>query len=98
MKTNFYAIFDKKAETYGMPFPALNHAVACRMVSASMDEGSMLRLYPHDYRVEKVATFEDTFAMFDSPEKKEIVAEVSNLVPLPFDDGVGTDDGERETV
>lgn len=98
MRVNYYAIYDKKAETYGMPFPAHNDAVAVRMVSASMDGTSMLTKYPSDYRVDKVAVYDNTFGMFICDEKKDIVYEVSNIVPLPFDDGVLHDDREGETV
>ena len=98
MKTNVYAIYDKKAETYSQPFLALNNSVACRMVQASMDPVSLLTQFPHDYRLDKVAVYDDTFAKFLQVRGKVIIAEVSNLTPLSFDDGVVEDVGEGKTV
>lgn len=89
MKSNVYSIYDKKAKCYGMPFLAHNHAVAARMVQASMDEVSLLAKYPHDYCLECVGSFSDEDGSLIPLSKKEIVSEVSNLSPLPFDDGVG---------
>lgn len=90
MKVNMYAIFDKKAETYSIPFHAVNHDCAKRIVIASLHSDSFLQKYPNDYRLDCIGTFEDTFGMFDSPEKKEIVCEVSNLIPK--NDGVDSDE------
>lgn len=96
MVSNVYAIYDKKAVCFGSPFLAVNHATAIRMVQAAMDDNSFLTKYPHDYRLDRVATFDDSTGIFSCVQ--EIVVEVSNLIPLPFDDGVLHDDREGETV
>lgn len=97
MKVNMYSIYDKKSETYSVPFHGINHDCAKRIVTASMHEDSFLQKYPSDYRLDCIGTFEDTFGMFESFEKKEIVCELSNLVPYKYV-GDGTDVREREVV
>lgn len=97
MKVNMYAIYDKKAETYSVPFHAYNHDCAKRIVIASMSDESFLQKYPSDYRLDCIGDFEDTFGMFQSPEKKEIVCELSNLVPSKRV-GDGTDERGTEIV
>lgn len=90
MVSNVYAIYDKKAVCFGSPFLAVNHASAVRLVQAAMDDNSFLTKYPHDYRLDRVATFDDATGIFSCVQ--EIVSEVSNLVPSPF---VGADDHEN---
>ena len=80
MKSNVYSIYDKKSESYSPPFIAYNHTCAKRMVAAAMTEGSLLKMFPNDYRLDFIGTFEDAFGNFKSFANKDIVCEVSNLV------------------
>lgn len=97
MKLNLYSIYDKKANCYSKPFEAYNDNCAKRMVAASMDEASLLRKYPTDYRLDNIGTFDDETGQFENWSEKVIVTEVSNLVPLACV-GDGTNVGEGQTV
>lgn len=91
MKINLYSIYDKKANCYSKPFDVYNDNCAKRMVAASMDEASLLRKYPTDYRLDQLGTFNDETGQFENCPEKVIVCEVSNLVPLAVV-GDGTSD------
>ena len=95
MKIKFYSVYDKKADCYSKPFDGFNNDCAKRMVAASMDESSMLRKYPTDYRLDFVFSFDYSDGSVDCV--KEIVSEVSNLVPLACI-GDGPRVGEGKTV
>lgn len=97
MKLKLYSIYDKKSESYSKPFDAYNDNCAKRMVAASMDEASLLRKYPTDYRVDQIGTFNDENGQFENCPEKVIVSEVSNLVPLAIV-GDGINVGEGKTV
>ena len=97
MKLKLYSIYDKKSESYSKPFDAYNDNCAKRMVAASMDEASLLRKYPTDYRLDNIGTFDDQTGQFENWSEKVIVSEVSNLVPLAIV-GDGTNVGEGKVL
>lgn len=93
---SFYSIYDKKALSYSNPFLARNHDCAKRMVQSSMDFGSMLRRYPDDFCLVKLAEYDTLNGQIKQLSKEEFVCELSNLLPLPFDDFDGKGDGEAD--
>lgn len=75
-----YSVYDKKAKTYSPPFLASRHSVALRMVTASCsDTNSLIRLYPHDYRLDHIGFFCESTGVLSSLTEKEIVVEMSNI-------------------
>lgn len=92
---NVYSIFDKKVAAYGQPFFALNDQAAKRMVSmASAERNSLLRVFPEDYTLERLGTFDESSGQLDS-EKPSTVASVSALVLRDVD--VGESESESPT-
>lgn len=60
-KLNFYAVFDKKAETYNAPVVIVNDAVAIRQIIACMrDVDSLFNRFPEDFALVKVAEFDQS--------------------------------------
>lgn len=94
MKINFYAVYDKKARCYSLPFTAVNDEVAVRIIQSTMDNNSMLVQFSSDYRLDRIGEFLDENAALIDLDKKVIVSEMSNLVVLPFT--TGDDFNERE--
>lgn len=59
MKTSLYSIYDKQAEIYGRPFHAVNDILAKRTYETiAQDPKSDLALYPQDYKLVKIGTFD----------------------------------------
>lgn len=55
-----YAIYDKKAETYGPVVSAAHDAVATRdFASSCADERTALHQYPQDFELHRLGTFHD---------------------------------------
>ena len=67
-KYNLYAIYDMKAQTYGTPFPALNDALAARMVTQILQYGGNpdYQRYPEDFSVFCIGDFVDISALVTS--------------------------------
>lgn len=52
-----YAIYDKKGERYDTPFFAISDLFAKRRFYLMADEKGPLQMWPDDFRLEKVGTF-----------------------------------------
>lgn len=73
MVLNAYAIFDAKADVFGMPFFCLNDPVAQRTIAAAMQDGNTLfGKYPADYQLWRIGSFDDS--------KGELVPLVPSIV------------------
>lgn len=58
MKLNFYAVYDKKSETYNTPVVIVSDAVAIRQIRAIMRSAdSLFAQFPDDFALVKVAEF-----------------------------------------
>lgn len=73
MKTGMYVIYDSKAQSYSIPFHAVNDAVAMRMVSAAVnDPGTQLAQHPEDFILYEIARFDDETANVELINQRSI--------------------------
>jgi hypothetical protein len=71
MLHEMFAVYDKKAQTFGKPFQAINKDVAGRIfITAVNDEKTDLAKYPEDYVLYHLGQFDDETGMMEtaSPE------------------------------
>ena len=80
MNVQIYSIYDKKACSYSQPFYAANDECAVRILVGSLNESSQLVLYPSDYVLCHLGSFDETSGLITSDEVKT-VSRVSCLVP-----------------
>ena len=80
MNIQIYSIYDKTAKSYSQPFYAANDDCAVRILVGSFDERSQLVLYPSDYVLCHLGSFDDTSGLITSDEVKT-VSRVSWLIP-----------------
>lgn len=61
MKIEIYSIKDAKVGVYQSPFYAQNHAVAVRTLKSAVNDDTKtnLTLYPEDFQLFHVGTFDD---------------------------------------
>lgn len=86
MITQIYAVYDKKAEAYQMPFFSVNDATAIRMLSrAVLDSNSMLGANPEDFQLMHIAAFDDSVGVI-TPCMIRVVTEINSLVSKQVQD------------
>lgn len=74
MKTQIFAVYDKKAMMYLKPFPALNNSVALRMFSdIVIDPNTQFFRHGEDFDLYHIAYFDDNSGQFEN---------VKNPIPL----------------
>jgi len=59
MEHNLYSIRDEKALAFGPVFQARNHALMARIVAQSCPPDSPMGLYPNEFSVWHIATYDD---------------------------------------
>jgi len=73
VKTFLYSIYDLVAKTYSPPYVAQSDALAIRAVLTVLrDPASSLYQHPHDYRLFKLAAWDD--------ENGEITVDLPSLI------------------
>lgn len=77
-----YSIFDLKAQSYRYPFPAVNDAVAFRMVSDLMRTENVYSLHPEDFSLIKVGSFDDDTGVLEAVKEQVILANLSQFVSV----------------
>lgn len=83
MKHEIVAVFDKKALTYALPFFSSHITVALRMFRAEVnrDDGkNMLALYPEDYDLVYLGTFDDEGGVFDLKLPPAVITRAADLI------------------
>lgn len=74
MKTNYYSIFDSKAEAYLPPFASKTHATALRSLEMAVDnEQHDLYRFAQDYTLYQVSVFDEETGLFEAMQPKSIV-------------------------
>ena len=70
---SLYSVRDSKADSFGVPFTAVNDNVASRMFEQlANDEASTIYNYPEDYNLYKIGSFNTTHGELN-PQKPEHV-------------------------
>lgn len=87
-----YCLYDMKALQYAPPFFSVSDAVAKRMVSDLVaDLNTTVGRHPSDFKLFKIALYDDLTAIFDSFPVLQHIVDCVVLVPpapaltLPFD-------------
>lgn len=74
MIKNIYSVFDKKAQVFSNPFTTLNHGTAIRSFDqACKDPGTELSMYPNDFTLFCIGTFDDEFGTITPPATAELI-------------------------
>lgn len=74
MKKIICAVFDVKSEFYGNPFTAVNTQSAVREFAAAVnDPTAMLYKYPEDFRLLKLAEYDDTTGAVEGLVNPEVL-------------------------
>jgi hypothetical protein len=80
MDKNLYSIFDKKSEVYAPPFVELTDGTAIRACTDLLQRQELpFGKYPKDYRLVKIAKWDETEA-HASPITNEIIMEFETLL------------------
>lgn len=78
-----YSIMDKKVGEYMPPFVVPNLTTALRGISQALSEPtnkSPMALYPHDFALYEVGTFNSKLGRIESLANPAFVEEISNLI------------------
>lgn len=81
--TRIYTIRDSKMEAYLQPFFAVNDAIAIRYIEQAMtDDQHAFRLYPEDYSLFDIGTFNDeTAEVIPDPSSGRHVTRLIDIGP-----------------
>lgn len=81
MIKNVYSLFDKKAKLFTPPFVSDNVQTARRSLMLPVNElESFLGMYPDDYEVYDLGTFDDSTGKIEPREVKDFCFNLSDLV------------------
>lgn len=83
MNIGMYSVYDKKANSYGQPFFAANDECATRIVISSLSESSQLVLYPSDFALCRVGSFDDGSGCVTCDTVSHL-ANIAVIVPKKF--------------
>lgn len=66
MKLSVFSIYDVKAKIYSRPFTMVHNGEALRAFSDTVNDpkSGLLHKYPEDYRLFKLAEFDDTIGVY----------------------------------
>lgn len=82
-----YSVRDQVADFFYPPFLAVNDRDAMRMVSASLNEQSLLAQNPSDYVLYYIGSYDDNKGLFvpGNPERPTpyLICHLSSLLPSP---------------
>nr|WAE43486.1 MAG: nonstructural protein [Microviridae sp.] len=79
----FYSVKDVKTGTFCNPFIVQNDVSAVRMFSYSVNDHtvqSSLSLYPHDFELYKVGSFDDNSGKISSLDSNEFIVSGSSVI------------------
>lgn len=77
---NLYCLYDSKVKEFVTPFFAPSDDHASQVVRNSFAKNSHLVLYPSDYSLYIMASFDETTGDI-TPDKREILS-ISHIIPL----------------
>lgn len=80
MKQNIYSIYDRATMDYAAPFFAVSDEAAFRAVKGAFSPQSQLCLYPSDYVIVCLGSFDSESGHITSSVKE--LKEVKNLIPV----------------
>lgn len=80
MKQNIYSIYDRATMEYAAPFFAPSDETAARCVRGAFDSHSQLVLYPADYVVKCIGSFDSETGTVDGAIR--LVEEIKVLIPV----------------
>lgn len=79
-KIGVYAIFDKKANNFDLPFFMPNNAMAVRsFINACKEEKNNLHNFPEDFCLKKVALFNQETGEFEKTKQVTLI-EASSVI------------------
>lgn len=81
MVNGIYSIYDKATKIYAQPFYAQSDEVALRIVRGSFSLQSQLVLYPADYDLIYLGTFDDATGVIVHDDNR-IVEHIRELMPV----------------
>jgi hypothetical protein len=79
METNVYAVYDKKAGTFGVPIFLQNDEVAKRALQTSVLNDPSFNMYPSDYSLGRLGTYNDQTGKITPAEMVEVVCEIQEI-------------------
>lgn len=78
-----FSIYDVKANTYSVPFPAANRDLAIRQFAATCtDPGSLLSKFPGDFQLVLVGDYNDSNGSISNQESFENLCNGSTVKEL----------------
>lgn len=80
MKQNIYSIYDRATMEYASPFFAPSDETAARCVRGAFDPHSQLILYPGDYIIKCIGSFDSESGVVDGAIRD--VKEIKALIPV----------------
>lgn len=84
MKNIIYSIFDKATQEHAAPFVAQNDDSAFRLVRGSFSSQSQLVLYPSDYSLVQLGSFDSSTGIVEAEYK--VIEEIRALIPVQLRD------------
>lgn len=83
MVVNVYSLLDTKVGLFGVPFCQLHDEQAIRSVRGlCQDMQTVVAQYPDDYKLMKIAVFDDNTGVFVNPALQEDLGVVSSFLSL----------------
>lgn len=80
MKQNIYSIYDRATMEYAAPFFTTNDESAIRAIRGAFGSQSQLVLYPADYVVKCIGSFDSESGVVESAIRQ--VEEIKALIPV----------------
>lgn len=78
-----FGVYDSKAQTYGQPYFSVNEGVALRMFQGvCKNPASNVHLYPEDYALHTIASYDETTGQFVNLKAPELLAMAIQYVEL----------------
>jgi len=85
MKTLMFAIYDRAADVYNVPFFLQHAAIAKRAFSNSIIDGkNELHKNPEDYALHELGSFDDSTGEFDLHEKPQFLIDADQVLELHY--------------
>lgn len=91
MIKNVYVIYDSQAEFYNQPFFLINDEIALRSaLDLRNDPGTEIGRHPQDFTMFKIGTYDDTTAVLDTDQAREVICRFHELPigPIPGAEGI----------
>lgn len=73
MKKPMFSVFDKVAEIYTVPFMESTDGTALRFIQDQMRNDIPFARHPHDFRLDRLGTLDESTGEFDQSSKATII-------------------------